>query len=718
MTCLPFGAGVTAMKTAHSIPARWIRRWCAIIVSMAIMAILAHSASAQLVPTNQEALKRAMERKQQEREQAQTSNTNEADADQTELQEQLDRQSKLLGKASDALTEVEKQIASGEHRKAAGTLMQIRRVFREPRVARIEAMLGRIALLENRPDQAMRFVEPWSTKPDIYDRSNFEAHLVAGDALLAPGKSTHDPQKALVLLDWLTAVETEAANRDYIGSANVVRAAEATGRALIAVERYRDALNAFKFAQNYARSQLGDYLGEEPLKSTLARVNENARKAQRLWDIERYGEAFVLFRDAETLRRSKDNHGKALPIYQDIIQRWPDSPFAEASRLYEALCLVQLRRYGQTEVKLKVFHESDPSGLWRGEALLELGRIAVERRVDPKLAEQHFTKLDEWIATVRKDDAPWNYANLIPGIREAAGEVVRPPQSEKYKDRWGNIKFNDIRPGELVNRKIAPWYLDNLEEQCAKFRGFLAFARGENEAALEHYVRIPKLDPTISAAGTLATNPNDYHRLKFGPENGYLVAYPQELKLYSGRQHFAVLLGDFYYITQQFDKATEICDRLLAGEFGRLNSAQQDYPHYLLGSALYRGKWKAGANSAELAIRTWDKILANRDGTFTEPRVAVIISNVARMVGNPEVQQHGQQLLIETASSNADHPWVHEAKIILAFDLMWEQRDEQAKRLLRRVPSSAGEKYERAQHIIAQLDDPKSTLWRFLQRTP
>jgi len=40
---------------------------------------------------------------------------------------------------------------------------------------RIEAMLGRIALLENRPDQAMRFVEPWSTKPDAYDRSHFEA---------------------------------------------------------------------------------------------------------------------------------------------------------------------------------------------------------------------------------------------------------------------------------------------------------------------------------------------------------------------------------------------------------------------------------------------------------------------------------------------------------------------------------------------------------------
>jgi len=69
------------------------------------------------------------------------------------------------------------------------------------------------------------------------------------------------------------------------------------------------------------------------------------------------------------------------------------------------------------------------------------------------------------------------------------------------------------------------------------------------------------------------------------------------------------------------------------------------------------------------------------------------------------------------ARSTQDHPWVHEAKIIVAFDLMWQRRDDEAKRWLEKVPHSAGKKHERAQIIILQLDDPQSTLWKFLRRS-
>jgi tetratricopeptide (TPR) repeat protein len=625
-----------------------------------------------------------------------------ADKRAQQAQANRERQAKLLAKARDTIDDLHKKIWTGEHRKALGPVMQLRSALGQPRVGDIEGMVAEICRLDKQYTRAWKYVQAWSTKRGQYDWNDFAAHLQAGELLRVRGQL----DDALVLLDWLTARESKRANDSGNASVDVVFAAEATGRVLFALKRYKDALAAYQFAGQYARSQLKDYTRDPPLKQLLARINANTKKTQRVIDIERYGEAFVLFRDAERLRLQKDDHGKALPIYRKIIQRWPDSPFADAAGLYEALCLVQMRRYGQAEAKLRAFCEAKPQGMWRGEALLELGRIALERRVDPDRAEERFAELDKWIAAVRKDDKPWNYAQLIPGIKAAAGQLVRPPQQEKMRDRWGNVKFTKMQPGELVNRKTAPWYLDNLEEQCAKFRGFLAFARpgeGNNEAAIAHYKRIPKLDPTITGLGTLATNPNDYHRLMFGPQHGYLVAYPQELKLYKGRQRFAVLLGDFYYITQQFGKATEICDRLLAGEFGRLTGKQQDYVHYLLGSVLYRGKWQAGGNSAKLAIKQWEKVLERQDGTWTEYRSAYVIGNIALMTSNKSLHQRGEAMLASLARSGERNEYTHKAKFALAASWLQSGRTEEALAVLGTLQPQDGPYHQLAQYMIDEI---------------
>jgi len=591
-----------------------------LLVLLIVGGFITATANAQLVPTDQDALRRAMERKQREREQRE--GADESNEPPSADQRQLQRQQQLLERAAESLKRVDQQIASGELREAAGTLMQIRRALRQPRVAHIEAQLARIALLNNQPDHAMRFIEPWTSKPApvdgkiVYDRSLFDAYLIGGRTLRAIG----EPQKALVLLDWLTGEETAAANEEqYVGSINVVRAAAETGRALTDLGRYRDAIAAFRFAQRYARAQLKDYQSAQPLKGILNQINADIRTAQRLWDIEKFGVVYVRFREAEIARHKKD-FTNALEIYQDIInnhEKWyaeedqsnskpaatsqarndrssgqavvPDqsssdstalkNPFVEASHLYAGVCMLELKQLGRGVHTLKAFAESEPRlGLYKGQAWMELGRFALERQLAPVVADESFTKLDEWIADVRKEQTEqWRFVADLPGVRKAAVAQITPPGEEKKRDYWGNIKRQPIAPGELVNRATCPWYLDDLEEHCAKFRGFLAFAAGDGEAAMKHYDRIPKLDPMISAAGTLATNPNDYHRLKFGAEKGYLVAYPQELALYNGRQKFAVKLADFYYVTEQHSDAAALAGRLLDGAFGRLNQAQCDY---------------------------------------------------------------------------------------------------------------------------------------------
>ncbi|MFA7235254.1 MAG: hypothetical protein WC058_00195, partial [Phycisphaeraceae bacterium] len=283
-----------------------------------------------------------------------------------------------------------------------------------------------------------------------------------------------------------------------------------------------------------------------------------------------------------------------------------------------------------------------------------------------------------------------------------ATEQIKPPDEERHRDFWGNIKKNPIEPGELVNRKTCPWYMDDLEEQCAKFRGFLAFASGDGKGATEQWNRIPKLDATNTDAGDLRTNPNDYHRLMFGVEHGYLVAYPQDLALYEGRQKFAVLLGDFYYITQQFDKAVEICGRLLKADkgMGRLNSAQQDYVHYLCGASLYRGKWKAGNDSVSLAIREWDKILEHRDKTWSESRVAYEIGHLSRYSTNPQLRQHGEDLLLSLARSKDRNEFAYKAKFALALSWRRTGRTQESLAILKTLGPGDGDYYALAKYLI------------------
>jgi len=89
------------------------------------------------------------------------------------------------------------------------------------------------------------------------------------------------------------------------------------------------------------------------------------------------------------------------------------------------------------------------------------------------------------------------------------------------------------------------------------YLGFLCFVEGDKEGALASYKRILECDPETRRLDT-SGEWNDYSRLKWGAEHGYLYAFPQELKALPGeRQRLATLLVDFHYITQHWDEARE-----------------------------------------------------------------------------------------------------------------------------------------------------------------
>ncbi len=411
---------------------------------------------------------------------------------------------------------------------------------------------------------------------------------------------------------------------------------------------------AFNYALKLRRARGKYYVG-------LVTERDIRRGLRSLkYDIDRLtlGEDFLLYRTAESLRRSGRGFKKALELYRVVIKKHPDNIYAEASRLYAPLCLVGLKKLDGAQRELWAFYQKDKNGLYRGEALLELGRIELEHKVRPFEARRYFELLNAWFKSARKETPDCEM-----GVKPAARRLVAPPKSEKKADHWGNINKQRIRPGQLVNRRTCGWYLDDLEEQCAGFRGFIYFVEGKKKEALECYEKILRCDKETKRQNDAGIW-NDYKRLRWGAEHGYLEAYPQDLARYNKRQRFVVLLGDFYFCTQRFGKAVALFKRMLAGEFGKLTPVQLDYPHFAIGSCYYRSRGRG--KRRETAFREWEKVLKTREGTLLEDRTQYAMANVGHLADNEKIWRKSVTLAKQLASSGRKNRFVGYSAILYA----------------------------------------------------
>lgn len=575
---------------------------------------------------------------------------------------------------SQALTHCESLFAKRRHDTALSSILRIEKKLHPGLRVRADLLAARCRLARREPEKTLERMKRY-----VGDRSRFhsehrDCYDLAARAHVAKGQ--HYP--ALLLYDWVVQHEE--------GMPKVL-AAENCGKALEAMKRYDKAYGAYDFALKYLRTGVQEYDRDPKLTKRLTWARS---RSARLRDIDRYGEDFVLYRHAETLRRTKRKYRDALKKYREIVKKFPESVYAEAAGLYEGLCLVGVGIHREAERKLTAFTGKERYGVYRGEALLELGRIALEHHVRAQLARTRFDSLDKWLEEVSEQD---RFVEAF-SIKDAARKLTEPPRTEKKVDFWGNVKKEEIKPGQLVNRRTCRWYLNELREQCSAFQGFLFFVAGKKEEALECYKRILDSDPQtrrMQSAGIW----NDYRRLKWGAEHGYLYAYPQELRLYAGRQRLAVLLGDFYYVTQEFDRAAGMARRLLKGEFGRLSSAQRDYPQFLLGSALY---WSKGSKEAFLV---YVEVIKRRDGTYTEDRAAFSAGNIAARVSDMAVWERGQELLRTLAFSGRNNQYVEMALLTYASRLIEGGKAREGMRLLRSVPESA-EYHTMAQYLIEE----------------
>jgi len=306
--------------------------------------------------------------------------------------------------------------------------------------------------------------------------------------------------------------------------------------------------------------------------------------------------------------------------------------------------------------------------------------------------------LDTWIQEVQAKPV-LNITKLA--VPDAAKAVTTPPQEEKHVDFWGNVKKNDIQPGQLVNPKTCPWYLDDLKEQMAMYLGFLYFVEGDKEKALVWYKKILDCDPQTRRMDT-SGEWNDYSRLKWGAEHGYLYAYPQELALYNDpRQKLAVLLFDFYFVTEQTAKAESIARRLLGGDLGLLKVQQREYPQFAYGVIL---DWK---RNRALAFPEFMKVVragGDRLATFTQCRAAYAAANVSRRIDDEKVRRRGQELFARLIRHSHQNEFTYKARIEVALDLINEGRWSESLHLLRTMPDTAGDFKALAQFYLQRYE--------------
>lgn len=215
-----------------------------------------------------------------------------------------------------------------------------------------------------------------------------------------------------------------------------------------------------------------------------------------------YGSYVKLRRLQQVVKRARipRYRNEAMRVADEIIATDPASQFAVAaeylkgelmaSRLTENSDKKEIRK---AKDYLEKFVKAQPEGLYRGEALMLLGKISLEIEWNAKDAEKYYNQALDYFRKAReKRDALSLYAAINDDLKKQA----EPTQKPTSLNEWMRTIYHDEDPLKLYNTASAPvWYIDNKEKECVYACGFLAFAAGKYDAAKECWERVKDLSP-------------------------------------------------------------------------------------------------------------------------------------------------------------------------------------------------------------------------------
>ena len=311
----------------------------------------------------------------------------------------------------------------------------------------------------------------------------------------------------------------------------------------------------------------------------VARLND----AVRQYDIERYGEGFVDYRDARTAHLNR-KYCDAIAQYHTITDRYADTIYAEAAQFYRAQCEAASGEVRQAMLSLQSFIKVSPLGLYRGEARYEMGRLLLELgNVDQ--AEPAFNQTLEWIVKVRIQARDLQ----LYAIPQKAAVISAPPAAAQTMKKY-ILKPANITPAMVINRQTASWYLTQLESDSLYYLGFIAFYRCDYEQALSFFTRAFELNTLLQEKHT-KTLGSLHRRLQIACHAERLLARPEELKTFRRDEKLRFMLADFHALLEKWEPAERVYREFLNNP--RSSRLQKACALRALGEAAqYQNRWE------------------------------------------------------------------------------------------------------------------------------
>ena len=281
-----------------------------------------------------------------------------------------------------------------------------------------------------------------------------------------------------------------------------------------------------------------------------------------------YGNYVKLRRLQVLLKRSRTPRylKEAMRLADELIETDPASQFAAAAGYLKGEILASRLKENSPkkeikEVKdyLEKFVRQQPDGLYRGEALMLLGKISLEIEWNAKDAEKYYSQALDWFRKAReKRDAVSLYAAMNDDLKKQSA----PTQKPTTLNRWKRIVYHDEDPLKLYNTANAPvWYVDDKERNCIYVLGFLAFSDGKYDNAKHYWEKILSLSPDIAAVDQRL--PNVQSRLLQACRMNAMAFWPEEkafLKQSGLRLKF--LNSEYLILIEQFDEAIKGFEKL------------------------------------------------------------------------------------------------------------------------------------------------------------
>ncbi len=420
-------------------------------------------------------------------------------------------------------------------------------------------------------------------------------------------------------------------------------------------------------------------------RAIRSRIEYRLRFARMMLDEERFDPAWAAYRYTRTVHTVYNGYIDAFMLYARIMEEFPNTMYADAAENYmiEILLLLADRRnlpamaerFEQKKSDLRAaqwelamskssgelpavqkwrqarvdelisqiqkwrtiplgqmalqkaeevtekFVARDKFGLYRGEALLNVGLHHLTVGLDMDKAEEWLRRADVWFDEMRDMDKDLKGFTLPDSVRNLA----MPPREERFKDQWENVRLSEPRPGDVFNRRTCKWYLNSKQKDCVLALGLIEFARGYTDEAGNHWDRLAELDKEFYAQQTASgwENATVHYRLmqRLKHQPGSLFATPEEMAAFvEPKLRLAVLIADWYYLSEAPEKAYHLYRAIQVGKYGELSRNGRAYIAFAVFSCL-------GWNKKLDEIAYIEPILKNFVDTPSERRVVLGYAN-------------------------------------------------------------------------------------------